>query len=144
MKKDFHPNYQNVIFEDTSAGFRVLTKSTLAPTLSETAKWEDGNEYPVLKVEVSSASHPFYTGKQMLVDTANRVGKFEERMAKAAELSKTSGKGKKAKKEEAQAKKEQEEDKKAKAEVAKRTANAAKAKKSNKPEKEEDKKEASK
>lgn len=137
MKKDVHPEYGPVVFEDISAGFRVLTQSTLAPTISETTKWEDGNEYPVLKVEVSSASHPFYTGKQMLVDTANRVGKFEERMAKAAEMAKTAGKGKKAKKAAAKSKKDD-----SKSEVAERTAKAAEAKQSEK--KEETAEEASK
>ena len=127
MKKDLHPDYNQVVFEDTTAGFRVLTRSTLAPQIKETTTWEDGNEYPVLKVEVSSASHPFYTGKQMLVDTANRVGRYEERIARAAELTKNSGKGKKAKKVASKAKKD-EMTAEAEKEVAKKTAKAAVAK----------------
>ncbi len=127
MKKDLHPAYGPIVFEDISAGFRVLTRSTLAAETKETTKWDDGNEYPVLKVEISSASHPFYTGKQMLVDTANRVGKFEERMARQAELAKQAGKGKKAKKEAAKAEKEEaKKEEEAKVEtVAKKTAKAA-------------------
>lgn len=103
MKKDTHPNYQTVVFEDTTSGFRLLTKSTL--TSDEMTKWEDGNEYPRIVVEVSSASHPFYTGKQLLVDTARRVDKFQARVAASEKLSKTR-KGKKAKAEEAKAKKD--------------------------------------
>ena len=74
MKKDIHPNYQYVVYSDTSADFSFLTRSTA--TSKETIKWEDGNEYPLIKVELSSASHPFFTGKQKLVDTAGRVEKF--------------------------------------------------------------------
>jgi large subunit ribosomal protein L31 len=77
MQKDIHPKYQTVIFEDHSADFRFLTRSTL--TSKETAKWEDGKEYPVVRVEISSASHPFFTGKQKFVDTAGRVEKFQRR-----------------------------------------------------------------
>lgn len=102
MKKNTHPNYQQVVFEDTTSGFRLLTRSTL--TSEETTKWEDGNEYPRIAIDVSSASHPFYTGKQMLVDTAKRVDKFQARVAKAKEVAKTR-KGKKAKRAEAEAKK---------------------------------------
>jgi large subunit ribosomal protein L31 len=104
MKKDIHPNYQPVVFEDTTSGFRLFTKSTL--TSDEMTKWEDGKEYPRIVVEVSSASHPFYTGKQMLVDTAKRVDKFQARVAAAKEVSKTR-KGKKAKRVAAEAKKEE-------------------------------------
>ena len=74
MKKDIHPNYQFVVYRDTSADFSFLTRSTA--TSNEKIKWEDGNEYPLIKVELSSASHPFFTGKQKLVDTAGRVEKF--------------------------------------------------------------------
>ena len=80
MKKDLHPEYRNVIFFDTSSDFKFITKSTM--TSSETFKWEDGNEYPLIKVEVSSASHPFYTGKKLFVDTAGRVEKFNKRYKK--------------------------------------------------------------
>ena len=77
MKSDIHPEYKKVVFFDTSADFKFLTKSTVSS--SETIKWEDGNTYPLVRVEVSSASHPFYTGKQKLVDSAGRVDKFKKR-----------------------------------------------------------------
>ena len=77
MKKDLHPEYKEVVFLDTSSDFKFLTKSTMKS--SDTIKWEDGNEYPLIKIEVSSASHPFYTGKKLFVDTAGRVEKFKKR-----------------------------------------------------------------
>ncbi|MDF9796222.1 large subunit ribosomal protein L31 [Catalinimonas alkaloidigena] len=77
MKKDIHPEYRKVVFHDTSSDFKFITRSTMDS--EETIKWEDGNEYPVVKVEVSSASHPFYTGKKLYVDTAGRVEKFNKR-----------------------------------------------------------------
>ncbi len=80
MKKDIHPEYKEVVFLDTSSDFKFLTKSTM--TSKETIKWEDGNEYPLVKVEVSSASHPFYTGKKLFVDTAGRVEKFNKKYKK--------------------------------------------------------------
>jgi large subunit ribosomal protein L31 len=80
MKKEIHPEYRNVIFFDTTGDFKFLTKSTM--TSKETFKWEDGNEYPLIKIEVSSASHPFYTGKKMFLDTAGRVEKFNKRYKK--------------------------------------------------------------
>jgi large subunit ribosomal protein L31 len=80
MKKDIHPNYRDVVFYDTSSEFKFLTKSTIET--SETITWEDGKTYPVYKIEVSSESHPFYTGKKMLLDTAGRVEKFNKRYAK--------------------------------------------------------------
>ena len=80
MKKDIHPEYREVVFLDTSSDFKFLTKSTM--TSKETIKWEDGNEYPVIKVEVSSASHPFYTGKKIFLDTAGRVEKFNKKYKK--------------------------------------------------------------
>ena len=80
MKKDIHPNYRDVVFYDTSSEFKFLTKSTVET--NETIVWEDGKTYPVYKVEVSSNSHPFYTGKKMLLDTAGRVEKFNKRYAK--------------------------------------------------------------
>ncbi|HET9052617.1 MAG TPA: type B 50S ribosomal protein L31 [Cyclobacteriaceae bacterium] len=82
MKKDIHPDYQEVVFHDLSSDFKFLTRSTMKP--KETIKWEDGKEYPVIKVEVSSASHPFYTGKKMFVDTAGRVEKFKNKYTKKA------------------------------------------------------------
>jgi large subunit ribosomal protein L31 len=80
MKKNLHPEYKEVVFLDTSSNFKFLTKSTMKS--SETIKWEDGNEYPLVKIEVSSASHPFYTGKKLFVDTAGRVEKFNRRYQK--------------------------------------------------------------
>ena len=80
MKKEIHPDYHNVVFYDTSSDFKFMTRSTM--TSSETIKWEDGNEYPLIKLEVSSASHPFYTGKKLFVDTAGRVEKFNRKYKK--------------------------------------------------------------
>lgn len=80
MKKDIHPEYRDVVFHDTSSDFKFLSKSTLIS--KETTTWEDGKEYPVIKVEVSSASHPFYTGKKLFVDTAGRVEKFQRKYGK--------------------------------------------------------------
>lgn len=80
MKADIHPNYRDVVFQDVTASFAFLTRSTLGS--KETVKWEDGKEYPLIKVEISSASHPFYTGKQKVVDTGGRVDKFRKRYAK--------------------------------------------------------------
>jgi len=79
MKADIHPKYQEVVFQDVSSDFSFLTRSTLGS--KETIKWEDGNEYPLIKVEISSASHPFYTGKHKIVDTSGRVDKFRRRYA---------------------------------------------------------------
>ena len=80
MKKSIHPEYQEVVFWDTSSDFKFLTRSTLK--LKETTKWTDGKEYPVIKVEVSSASHPFFTGKKMFLDSAGRVEKFQKKYTK--------------------------------------------------------------
>ena len=77
MKKEIHPEYHKVVFYDTSGDHKFLTQSTM--TSDETIEWEDGNSYPLIKVEVSSASHPFYTGKKLYVDTAGRVEKFNRR-----------------------------------------------------------------
>ena len=77
MKDKIHPKYRPVVFEDHSAQYRFLTRS--AVQTNETTKWEDGEEYPLVRVEISSASHPFYTGKQKFVDTAGRVEKFQRR-----------------------------------------------------------------
>ena len=85
MKKDIHPtNYRPVVFEDLNNGFRFLTRSTVAS--EETTKWEDGNEYPLVKVHITSASHPFFTGEERIVDIEGRVDKFKARAeaAKAA------------------------------------------------------------
>ncbi len=80
MKADIHPNYREVVFQDLSSDFAFLTRSTV--NSKETIKWEDGNEYPLIKVEVSSASHPFYTGKHKLMDTGGRVDRFKRRYQK--------------------------------------------------------------
>ena len=81
MKAAGHPDYKPVIFIDTSCNFSFLTRSCLDTKGRETMKWEVGNEYPVIKIEVSSESHPFYTGKQKVVDTAGRIEKFKRRYA---------------------------------------------------------------
>lgn len=80
MKKGIHPEYRDVIFWDTSSDFKFMSRSTL--NTKETTKWTDGKDYPVIKVEVSSASHPFYTGKKMFLDTAGRVEKFQKKYNK--------------------------------------------------------------
>ncbi|MBS7458400.1 type B 50S ribosomal protein L31 [Coralloluteibacterium stylophorae] len=80
MKADIHPEYRNVVFQDASSDFSFLTRSTL--TSKDTVKWEDGNEYPVIKLDVTSHSHPFYTGKQKIMDTGGRVDRFRKRYAK--------------------------------------------------------------
>ncbi len=78
MKKGIHPkNYRPVVFQDRSANFAFLTRSTIKT--SETIVWEDGKEYPLYNVDISSASHPFYTGRQKFVDTAGRVEKFRRK-----------------------------------------------------------------
>jgi len=80
MKKDLHPNnYRPVVFEDLNNGFRFITRST-AET-EETTKWEDGNDYPLLKVHITSASHPFFTGEERVLDIEGRVDKFKARAA---------------------------------------------------------------
>ena len=80
MKADIHPNYHEVVFQDVTSDFKFLTRSTLSS--KETVKWKDGNEYPLIKIDISSASHPFYTGQNKIVDTSGRVDKFRKRYAK--------------------------------------------------------------
>jgi len=81
MKKDIHPeNYRLVVFRDMSNDTMFLTRST-APS-DETITYEDGKEYPLIKVEISNTSHPFYTGKSMFIDTAGRIEKFNQRYGK--------------------------------------------------------------
>lgn len=75
--RDIHPDYRKVLFWDSSAGKGFLTRSTLSP--SETMTWEDGKDYPVVRVDVSSLTHPFYTGQQRVLDTAGRVEQFRRR-----------------------------------------------------------------
>ena len=87
MKKDLHPtDYRPVVFQDATADFAFLTSSTAKS--DQTIKWEDGNEYPLIQVHISSASHPFYTGKEKLLDTEGRVDRFKAR-AEAAQARKT-------------------------------------------------------
>jgi len=82
MKADIHPkNFRKVIFEDASSGERFLIGSTIKTT--EVGEWKDKKEYPLFRIEISSASHPFYTGKETVVDTAGRVDKFKKRVAAA-------------------------------------------------------------
>lgn len=80
MKKDIHPKYRPVVFKDVSTDYAFLTRSTIRT--DKTIVWEDGQEYPLFTVEISSASHPFYTGQQKLVDTAGRVDRFRKRYEK--------------------------------------------------------------
>ncbi|MEG8277285.1 type B 50S ribosomal protein L31 [Streptomyces sp. AHA2] len=82
MKTAIHPVSRPVVFRDRAAGFALLTRSTLDSR--RTVEWEDGNTYPVVDVEISSASHPFYTGTSRVVDTAGRVERFERRYGGAA------------------------------------------------------------
>jgi large subunit ribosomal protein L31 len=77
MKTDTHPTYEAVVFRDLASGATFLTRSTVSS--SKTIEWEDGNTYPVIDVEISSESHPFYTGKQRIMDSAGRVEKFKNR-----------------------------------------------------------------
>ncbi len=77
MKKDIHPDYREVVFKDVSCDYTFITKSTIAT--NDTIKWEDGVEYPFVKLDISSASHPFYTGKQKVVDTEGRIDKFRKK-----------------------------------------------------------------
>ena len=77
MKADIHPAYNEVVFADSSSEFKFLTRSTM--TSSETIVWEDGKTYPMVRMEVSSASHPFYTGKKQSFSAAGRVEKFNKK-----------------------------------------------------------------
>ena len=77
MKTGIHPEYRPVVFQDSSADYSFLTRSTIET--DETIEWTDGNTYPLCKVEISSASHPFFTGTMKIVDTAGRVERFERR-----------------------------------------------------------------
>ncbi len=85
MKKDIHPkDYRPVVFKDMSNGYAFLSHSTTKT--KETIVWEDGKEYPLIKLEISHTSHPFFTGKMKLVDTAGRVDKFKSRYQKHLDL----------------------------------------------------------
>jgi large subunit ribosomal protein L31 len=80
MKKNIHPRYEQVVFRDKSADFAFLTRSTA--TSDTTTTWTDGQDYPVIDIEISSASHPFYTGQAKVIDTAGRVERFRKRYGK--------------------------------------------------------------
>ncbi|MGL4421711.1 MAG: type B 50S ribosomal protein L31 [Gemmataceae bacterium] len=80
MKKGIHPEYREVVFSDAIANFSFLTRSTVATT--ETIQWSDGKTYPLYKLDISSASHPFFTGKMKFIDTTGRVEKFTKKYAK--------------------------------------------------------------
>ncbi|MFV2017985.1 type B 50S ribosomal protein L31 [Micromonospora sp. LOL_023] len=89
MKPDIHPKYDYVVYRDRSADFAFLTRSTAVS--SKTIEWTDGQTYPVIDVEISSASHPFWTGRQRLLDTEGRVEKFRAKYARTARPGKTKG-----------------------------------------------------
>ncbi len=82
MKQGIHPDYKEVVFLDVSSTFSFKTRST--SVTKETIKWEDGQEYPLAKIETSSESHPFYTGTQKIMDTAGRVEKFRQKFGAKA------------------------------------------------------------
>ena len=85
MKKSIQPkDYQYVVFSDEQANFSFLTRSTA--TSKETIKWEDGKEYPLVKTQISSASHPYFTGEEKIIDTEGRVDRFKARAEKAAKM----------------------------------------------------------
>lgn len=85
MRKDIHPkDYRLVVFKDISNDVAFITRSTVAT--KETIKWEDGKEYPLVKLEISNTSHPFYTGKIKLVDTTGRVDKFRQKLEKTQQM----------------------------------------------------------
>lgn len=82
MRQGIHPNYREVVFQDTSSDFKFLTRSTIRT--NDTIVWEDGKTYPLARVEISSASHPFYTGKQILLDSGGRVERFRKRYGRSS------------------------------------------------------------
>jgi len=90
MKKSIHPkDYRAVVFMDEQANFSFLSKSTAKS--EETIKWTDGKEYPLIKTQISSASHPFFTGEEKIIDTEGRVDRFKARAEKAEQLKKNLG-----------------------------------------------------
>ena len=86
MKSGIHPKYREVVFQDLASDFIFLTRSTVET--KESIKWEDGKEYPLVKVDISSASHPFYTGKHKVLDSGGRVDKFKKRYARKSTAAK--------------------------------------------------------
>lgn len=106
MKKDLHPsNYRPVVFQDLNNGFAFLTRSTA--TTDDTTEWEDGKTYPLVKVHITSASHPFFTGEERVLDIEGRVDKFKARAAagQAAREKRAAAAAKAAKRQEAKAQK---------------------------------------
>lgn len=93
MKTGIHPDYRPVVFKDKTADFAILTCSTIRT--NEKIKWEDGKEYPVYYVDISSASHPFYTGRQTFVDSMGRVEKFRKKFGESYSSEKAAAKKKK-------------------------------------------------
>src|SRR5699024_3680687 len=91
MKKDIHPDYHPVVFKDSATGKQFLTRSTA--TSDRTVEWEDGNEYPLIVVDITSESHPFWTGAQRVMDTAGRVEKFQRRYGGMARRKKKTQEG---------------------------------------------------
>jgi large subunit ribosomal protein L31 len=87
MKKDIHPEYKKVVFKDASSDFAILTNSTVKT--SEKIVWEDGQEYPLVQLDISSGSHPFFTGKQRFVDTAGRMDRLEKKFGGKVALGST-------------------------------------------------------
>ena len=81
MKNGIHPVYREVVIQDVSSGFAFLTRSTQSS--AEQIRWQDGADYPLIKVEISSASHPFFTGQEKLIDTAGRIERFNRRYQSA-------------------------------------------------------------
>lgn len=89
MKAGIHPDYRPVVFEDSSSGHRFITRSTVKT--NRTTTWEDGREYPLVLVEISMESHPFFTGQMKIVDTAGRVERFERRYGRRGSKGKAKG-----------------------------------------------------
>ena len=89
MKKGIHPEYRLVVFQDVSANTSFITRSSIKT--HDKVKWEDGKEYPLVKVDISSSSHPFFTGKQKFVDTAGRVERFSKKFGGTYSFQKSGG-----------------------------------------------------
>ena len=79
MKTDIHPEYRFVVFEDASANYRFLTRTTMKVDETKTTQWDDGQTYPLVQLEISNASHPFFTGQMKIIDSAGRVERFNKR-----------------------------------------------------------------
>ncbi|MFM8812057.1 MAG: type B 50S ribosomal protein L31 [Actinomycetota bacterium] len=79
MKTDIHPEYRFVVFEDASANYRFLTRTTMKVDESKSTQWDDGQTYPIVQLEISNASHPFFTGQMKIIDSAGRVERFNKR-----------------------------------------------------------------